>query len=183
MFDLSYVYFPHSPFSAFSLCLASSPKILKRVGPALDWTTLPDLKKRKYTDQPGTLPTRVTHNCGTKGEEPSIKSAEEPSSRSEEEMSSESEEEASSESGEDTSSKREEETLSEHGEETSSESGEETPNEGGEEAKGPEKPPKHPPRVQSALYAAHRASSSFDITHAVNIILIGMWASFRWSPY
>ena len=106
-------------------------------------------------------------------------------------MSSESEEEASSESGEETSSKREEETMSEHGEETSSESGEETssesgeetPNEGGEEAKGPEKPPKHPPRVQSALYADHRASSSFDITHAVNIILIGMWASFRWSPY
>ena len=182
MFDLSYGYFPHSPFSAFSLCLASSPKILKRVGPALDWTTLPDLKKRKYTDQPGTLSTRVTHNCGTKGEEPSIKSAEEPSSRSEEEMSSESEEEASSESGEETSSKREEETLSEHGEETSSESGEETssqsgeetPNEGREEAKDPEKPPKHPPRLQSALYAAHRASSSFDITHAVNIILIGM---------
>ena len=60
------------------------------------------------------------------------------------------------------------------GEETSSESGEEVQSESGEEAKDPKKPPERPPKVQSAIYAAHRASSSFNITHTINIILIGM---------
>ena len=53
-----------------------------------------------------------------------------------------------------------------------------TSSESGEDEKNPKKPLKRSPRVQSGIYAVLRASS-FDITHTINIILIGMWASSR----
>ena len=37
---------------------------------------------------------------------------------------------------------------------------------------------KRSPRVQSAIYAAHILSSSFDATHTINIALVGTWACF-----
>ena len=37
---------------------------------------------------------------------------------------------------------------------------------------------KQAPRVQSAIYAAHILSSSFNITHTINITLVGTWAYF-----
>ena len=40
------------------------------------------------------------------------------------------------------------------------------------------KPEKQPPHVQSAIYAAHLLSSAFNITHAINILLVGTWARF-----
>ena len=36
------------------------------------------------------------------------------------------------------------------------------------------KRPRQAPRVQNAIYAAHKISSSFDISHAIDFILIGM---------
>ena len=66
----------------------------------------------------------------------------------------------------------------EGGEETSNESVEGASSESGEDAKNPKKPLKRSPRVQSGIYAVLRASS-FDITHTINVILIGMWASSR----
>ena len=48
------------------------------------------------------------------------------------------------------------------------------------EAKKPKKPEevksKLAPKVQSAVYANQRISSSLDISHMVNLQLIGMWA-------
>ena len=36
------------------------------------------------------------------------------------------------------------------------------------------KRPRQAPRVQNAIYAAHEISSSFDISHAIDFILVGM---------
>ena len=34
-------------------------------------------------------------------------------------------------------------------------------------------------RVQSAICASHIISSSFDVTHAINIFLVGAWVGFQ----
>lgn len=67
-----------------------------------------------------------------------------------------------------------EETLSETG------GGEKEKQSGNkEETEEPVKPPKQQPRIQSAIYAAHKISSSFNNTHTINLTLVGMWPSFR----
>ena len=37
---------------------------------------------------------------------------------------------------------------------------------------------KQAPRVQSAIYASYKISSSFDISHVINLLLIGTWIGF-----
>ena len=72
--------------------------------------------------------------------------------------------------------------IEEEGEETPSVTdgeGEEVQNESGDETKGPAKLPK----VHSGIYANYRVSSSFDITHTIDLVLIGMWVGFRWELY
>ena len=67
-------------------------------------------------------------------------------------------------------------------EETPSETdgeGEEAQSESGHETKGPAKLPK----VHSGIYANYRVSSSFEITHTIDLVLIGMWVGFRWELY
>ena len=57
------------------------------------------------------------------------------------------------------------------------EEGEETPSETdreGEEANGPAKLPE----VHSGIYANYRGSF-FDITHTIDLILVGMWVDFQ----
>jgi len=34
-------------------------------------------------------------------------------------------------------------------------------------------------RVQSAVYVSHKISSSFDVSHTINLLLIGTWIGFR----
>ena len=51
--------------------------------------------------------------------------------------------------------------------------------EDGKKADVPAKALQQPNRIQSAVYAAHRLSSSFNITHTINIVLVGMWESFQ----
>jgi len=34
------------------------------------------------------------------------------------------------------------------------------------------------PKVQSAIYASHKISSSFDVSHTINLLLIGTWLGF-----
>lgn len=68
----------------------------------------------------------------------------------------------------------EEEILSGSGKKT-----EETPSGSGKKAEEPIKLAKEGPRTQSAIYAAHKISSSFNNTHTINLILDGMWPSFR----
>ena len=46
------------------------------------------------------------------------------------------------------------------------------------EAKEPERLRKQTPKIQSAIYASHKISSSFDISHTINLTLIGMRLSF-----
>lgn len=46
------------------------------------------------------------------------------------------------------------------------------------EAKEPKRLQKQTPRIQSAIYASHKISSSFDISHTINLTLIGMRMSF-----
>ena len=41
------------------------------------------------------------------------------------------------------------------------------------EAEEPERPQKQTPKVQSAIYASHKLSSSLDISHTINLLLIG----------
>jgi len=47
------------------------------------------------------------------------------------------------------------------------------------EAEEPKRPQKQAPRVQSAIYASHKISSSFDISHTINLLLIGTWVGFE----
>ncbi|KAF9642015.1 hypothetical protein BDM02DRAFT_2818990 [Thelephora ganbajun] len=61
--------------------------------------------------------------------------------------------------------------TSEQRAETPSEPGLKKSNEPGVE--GPKRLQKQAPRVQSAIYASHKISSSFDISHTINLILIG----------
>jgi hypothetical protein len=61
-------------------------------------------------------------------------------------------------------------------EETPSGSGVEKPK--GPEKEEPKRPQKQAPRVQSAIYASHKMSCSFDISHTINFTLIGMWFDF-----
>jgi len=56
------------------------------------------------------------------------------------------------------------------------ETGAEVPNE--PEAEEPRRPQKQGPKIQSAIYASHKLSSSFDISHTINLLLIGKWAGF-----
>ena len=37
---------------------------------------------------------------------------------------------------------------------------------------------KQAPRVQSAIYATHILSSSFDVAHTINVTLVGTWGYF-----
>ena len=55
---------------------------------------------------------------------------------------------------------------------TSSELGVESSDE--PETEEPKRPQKQAPKVQSAIYANHKFSSSFDISHTINLLLIGM---------
>lgn len=57
--------------------------------------------------------------------------------------------------------------------------GGEPTSEGGQKEEDTKKSLKQPPEVQSAIYGAHMISSSFDITHTIHIILIGMWVSLK----
>jgi hypothetical protein len=47
----------------------------------------------------------------------------------------------------------------------------------------PKKPQKRAPKVQSAIYASHKISSSFDISHTINLLLIGTWVGFELNLY
>ena len=42
---------------------------------------------------------------------------------------------------------------------------------------------KQAPKVQSAIYASHKISSSFGISHTINFILIGTWMGLQWNSY
>jgi hypothetical protein len=42
------------------------------------------------------------------------------------------------------------------------------------ETEEPERPQKQAPRVQSAIYASQKISSSFDVSHTINLTLVGM---------
>ena len=53
----------------------------------------------------------------------------------------------------------------------------ETPSE--VEVEGQKRPQKQMPKVQSAIYASHKISSSFDISHTINLILIGTWMGLQ----
>jgi hypothetical protein len=46
------------------------------------------------------------------------------------------------------------------------------------EAEEPERPQKQEPRVQSAICASQEISSSFNITHTINLTLVGIWSGF-----
>jgi len=47
------------------------------------------------------------------------------------------------------------------------------------EVEEPKRPQKQAPKVQSAIYASHKISSSFDISHTINLLLIGTWVGFQ----
>ena len=44
----------------------------------------------------------------------------------------------------------------------------------GEPGTARKRPQKQAPKVQSAIYASHKISASFDISHTINLILVGM---------
>ena len=50
--------------------------------------------------------------------------------------------------------------------------------EGVEETNDPAELSERLAKLQSAMYATHKISSSFNNTHMICFILIGMWASF-----
>ena len=60
--------------------------------------------------------------------------------------------------------------------EASGEQGGEEPNEPAVEEPG--RPQRQGPKVQSAIYASHKVSSSFDISHTINLLLIGTLVDF-----
>ena len=47
------------------------------------------------------------------------------------------------------------------------------------EVEEPRRPRKQAPKVQSAIYASHKISSSFDISHTINLLLIGTWVGYE----
>ena len=53
----------------------------------------------------------------------------------------------------------------------------------GMEVEQPRRPQKQAPKVQSAIYASHKISSSFDISHTLNLLLIGTWVGFELDPH
>jgi hypothetical protein len=45
------------------------------------------------------------------------------------------------------------------------------------------KPQKQALKVQSAIYTSHKISSSFDISHTINLLLISTWVGFELNHY
>ena len=63
-------------------------------------------------------------------------------------------------------------------EETPSEPGVGKPNEA--ETKEPNRPQKQALRVQSAIYASHKISSPFNISHTINLTFVGTRFGLKW---